>query len=78
MALSVENATSSILVTVIADILMVRDEPSQTAPVLGMANKGLTGIVEEGPVSAEGHTWYKVRYSSGLNGWVSDVGLEIR
>jgi hypothetical protein len=41
----------------------------------GYAPNGTRGTVLEGPVSADGYVWWKVRYDQGYGGWSVENGL---
>ncbi len=58
---------SSVTVT---DTLKVRLQPSTRAKQLGVQHIGAKGVVRNGPVSANGYTWWSVDFSTGADGWV--------
>jgi len=54
--------------------LRLRNGPSQTAPIVGTLDEGTQVTVLEGPVSAEGHQWWKVSGPIGT-GWATGEHL---
>lgn len=48
--------------------LNVRSSPSLSGSVIGSVTSGRTGMVIEGPVTADGYTWWRVDYGS-VSGW---------
>ena len=51
------------------DYLNVRTSASLTAPALGVQAINATGVITSGPITANGHTWWQVNYTSGPDGW---------
>jgi hypothetical protein len=50
--------------------LNVRAAPSTTAKVLSIQPTGATGrVVSATPITANGYTWYQVKYNNGTTGW---------
>jgi len=56
--------------------LNVRTEPGTSGSKITTMAAGSTGTVLEGPVSAEGYTWWKIGYDDGTTGWSADNWLE--
>jgi hypothetical protein len=56
--------------------LRVRAEASDDAEVLTMAGRGVQGTVTEGPVEADGYTWWYVEYNDGSEGWSAGEWLQ--
>ena len=53
------------------------DQPEITDPAYpGYLPEGSLGNVLEGPVQADGYTWWKVKFDRGVTGWCVDDGLE--
>jgi len=53
------------------------DQPEITDPAYpGYLPEGSLGNVLEGPVSADGYTWWKVDFDRGVTGWCVDDGIE--
>ena len=50
--------------------LNLRAAPGTPAAILGSLSQNVEGCVLDGPVSASGYTWYRVR-AAGLEGWVA-------
>jgi hypothetical protein len=50
-------------------VLNIRSTPSITSSRLGRQPVGSQGTVLEGPVVADGFSWYKVDYDTGPDGW---------
>lgn len=55
--------------------LNVRDIPATTGTLLGVEPAGTQGTITDGPTTANGYTWWKVRYTSGGHGWSVDTYL---
>ena len=52
--------------------LNVRSGPGTGYAIIDTLNSGDQGVVLDGPVSADGYTWYQVNYSfGGYTGWVA-------
>jgi hypothetical protein len=58
------------------DCLSIRDEPSQEAPRTICVSDGTTAIVQEGPVDAEGYTWWRIS-GDGFAGWAAGDWLRL-
>jgi hypothetical protein len=56
--------------------LNVRTEPGTSGSKITTMAAGSTGTVLDGPVSAEGYTWWKISYDDGITGWSADNWLE--
>lgn len=54
------------------DQLNIRLIPSVTADIIGKVSDGERVTLLEGPHSAEGFNWWKVRTASGIEGWAVD------
>jgi N-acetylmuramoyl-L-alanine amidase len=52
----------------------LRSSPSISAGVITTVSNGLTGEVRDGPISANGYTWYKVWFGD-VQGWMASVVL---
>lgn len=50
------------LVETTVDRLRLRDEPGLGAPSLGYLSAGTSAILVEGPVEADGYTWYRIAF----------------
>jgi uncharacterized protein YraI len=65
-------------VSVTTNHLNVRSGPSTGYPVIDSLNVGNQGVVLDGPVSANGYTWYEINYSyGGYSGWVAGEFLAL-
>ncbi len=65
-------------VTVTSDNLNVRSGPGTGYSVIDSLNTGNQGVVLDGPVSADGYTWYEIEYSyGGYSGWVAGEYLTL-
>lgn len=53
----------------ITDTLRVRNSASIDGQVIGTQRSGAKGVVVEGPIRQGGHTWVKVDYETGPDGW---------
>jgi Carbohydrate binding module (family 6)/Chitobiase/beta-hexosaminidase C-terminal domain/Fibronectin type III domain len=53
----------------LTDYLNVRTSASLTAPTLGVQPINATGVIIGGPVTANGHTWWQINYTTGPDGW---------
>lgn len=63
-------------VTVATNGLNVRSGPGTDYAVIDTLNDGDQGVVLDGPVSADGYTWYEINYSyGGYSGWVAGAYL---
>ena len=49
--------------------LNVRVSPSLTANILGTQPISTLGTIIDGPIIAGGHTWWKINYDTGPDGW---------
>ena len=56
--------------------LNVRDSPSTTGNVVDTTAPGDTGTIVEGPVEADGYTWWRVEYHDNGNGWSVENWLD--
>ena len=56
--------------------LNVRTEPGTSGSKITTMAAGSTGTVLDGPVSAEGYTWWKISYDDGTTGWSAENWLE--
>lgn len=56
--------------------LNVRTEPGTSGSKITTMATGSTGTVLEGPVYADGYTWWKINYYDGTTGWSADNWLE--
>jgi SH3-like domain-containing protein len=54
---------------VVTDALNVRSSPSRSASVAEILARGAVVEVIEGPRSADGLTWWRIRSASGMDGW---------
>jgi Dyp-type peroxidase family len=53
----------------------LREQPSLSGRILGSLTPGTQMTLLEGPVSADGHLWWRVRTTNGREGWVAQGGL---
>lgn len=53
----------------ITDTLRVRNSASIDGQIIGTQRSGAKGVVVEGPINQGGHTWVKVDYETGPDGW---------
>jgi uncharacterized protein YgiM (DUF1202 family) len=53
-------------------VLNLRSAPGRSFSRLGTVGNGEIVMLMEGPVSADGLNWWRVRLGSGLEGWVVD------
>lgn len=58
--------------------LRIRSASGLNGQITGMATKGLTGTILQGPVKTDGYNWYKIKFASGVTGWSSDVGFNVK
>jgi uncharacterized protein YxjI len=54
----------------------VRSSYGTSASVLGQQNTGAQGTVTDGPQTANSFTWWRVNFSSGVDGWVASLYLQ--
>lgn len=54
---------------VTTEVVRVRNLPSLDATQVGIQSPHTYGTVLDGPVDAGGHSWWKLRYDSGVVGW---------
>jgi uncharacterized protein YraI len=65
-------------VTVTTNSLNVRSGPGTGYAVIDSLNSGDRGVVLDGPVDANGYTWYEINYSfGGYSGWVAGEYLAL-
>lgn len=57
------------------DGLNVRSTPGTSGVVVGVEKDGAPGILQEGPASGNGYTWWRVQWKDGLMGWSVDTYL---
>jgi uncharacterized protein YgiM (DUF1202 family) len=64
-------ATSTLVTTEVTTItaLHVRSDPSLSAPLVGTEASGSIGMVQAGPVAADGYDWFQIDWQDGLTGW---------
>ena len=66
------------------DLLNVRSVPglpidgTEDTRISEPMGKGITGTILEGPVEADGFTWWKIQYDDGTIGWSQDKRLELQ
>lgn len=58
--------------------LRIRSASGLGGQITGMATKGLTGTILQGPVKTDGYNWYKIKFANGVIGWSSDVGFNVK
>lgn len=51
------------------DGLNVRSTPATNGAVIGVEAEGAQGNVLEGPIAADGYSWWRVQWTDGLAGW---------
>jgi len=56
--------------------LNVRTNPGTSGSKISTMAAGSTGTVLEGPISADGYTWWRISYADGTTGWSADDWLE--
>jgi GH25 family lysozyme M1 (1,4-beta-N-acetylmuramidase) len=59
------------------DGLNVRSTAATTGTVVGVEKDGASGAVLEGPVTADGFTWWRVQWTDGLTGWSVNQYLKL-
>jgi uncharacterized protein YraI len=65
-------------VSITTNDLNVRSGPGTGYAVIDTLNVGNQGVVLDGPVSADGYTWYEINYSyGGYSGWVAGEYLAL-
>ena len=50
--------------------------PGLSGSIVGVAVKGASGTIIDGPISADGYKWWKINYSNGIIGWSAENWLE--
>lgn len=65
------------------DNVNVRTGPSKADPevqhvnyYLGYMPAGIQGQITDGPKQADGYTWWKVKFATGVEGWCIEEGLQ--
>ncbi len=58
--------------TTAGDVLNLRGGPARSFTRLGTVGNGILVTILEGPVSADGLSWWRVRLPTGTEGWVVD------
>lgn len=58
--------------TTAGDVLNVRSGPGRSFARVGTVGNGTIVSILEGPVSADGLTWWRIRLPAGTEGWVVD------
>jgi len=58
--------------TTAGDVLNLRSAPGRSFSRVGTIGNGTLVTVLEGPVAADGLTWWRIRLSTGVEGWVVD------
>jgi hypothetical protein len=53
----------------------LREQPNLQGPILVMLGANTQVHILDGPQSADGHIWWRVRTSDGREGWVASGGL---
>jgi hypothetical protein len=56
--------------------LLAREAPAPEAPVQSRLNEGTLVQILEGPVEAEGYTWWLIQDDSATGGWSAQSSLE--
>jgi len=51
------------------DDVRVRAGPSTNQTILATYSRNVCGLVTEGPVAADGYTWWEINYEDGTTGW---------
>jgi hypothetical protein len=49
----------------------VRSTPSTSGAILNTEFHGMTGEIVAGPTTADGHTWWQVKYDYDVTGWTA-------
>ena len=57
-------------VRVVDGPLNAREAPDTSAAIVRVLQTGAIGWIVDGPVTADGYTWYEFRNLGGLNGWI--------
>jgi uncharacterized protein YgiM (DUF1202 family) len=65
------------LVMVITDELNIRSDAGLDADVLDTLTNGFTASVIDGPVDADGYTWYEIE-TDAITGWVAGAYLAVQ
>jgi len=58
--------------------LNLRKEPAKAAAVVSTAKDGVALTVIEGPMEADGFTWWKLRTADGKEGWGAAAWLKLK
>jgi hypothetical protein len=64
--------------TIDGEILNLRTEPTRASEILVYIEDDTNLLLLEGPVSAEGYSWWRVRTPDGLEGWVVENDGELQ
>jgi N-acetylmuramoyl-L-alanine amidase len=64
-------------VAVATDALNVRGGPGLSEPVVHVVTSDMLGTVGDGPIAADGYTWYTVAFDAGSSGWLAGEYLRL-
>jgi hypothetical protein len=56
--------------------LRVRLQATTASKQLGIQRTGATGVIKNGPIQANGYTWWSVDFTTGADGWVAGQYLK--
>lgn len=57
------------------EYLKVRATPTLSGEALGTQSVNAGGVIVDGPISADGYTWWKIDYATGPDGWSAGTYL---
>ncbi len=77
----VSVSTSTVLVSgtrvVTTDVVRVRSTYGIYSSLLALQASGVSGTIQSGPFTANGHRWVRVDFASGTDGWVAVDWLKV-
>ncbi len=60
-------------ITSLGDNLNVRETPTVNSNVLVKLKNGDRIVILDGPVAVDGYTWWKIKVTNGMTGWIVDI-----